>query len=196
MNRAFTVGGVLASIILIVAGIGTIVVAASGQSDVRDKIEQERIVGTPDMNPEDTRAAVEEAGLTDVIDIPSCEVADKEIDSGDRAKCFAEYMRVHALEDTGGKTYAEMPRFATDDGKGTNEPADASKDADGNPVSNPARQIWVTETALSTALNTSFFAEQVAMFSLMVGIALLLVGIGFVVLTFGLHRRHANDEAG
>ena len=196
MNRAFTVGGVLASIILIVAGIGTIVVAASGQSDVRDKIEQERIVGTPDMNPEDTRAAVEEAGLTDVIDIPSCEVADKEIDSGDRAKCFAEYMRVHALEDTGGKTYAEMPRFATDDGKGTDDPAEASKDADGNPVSNPARQIWVTETALSTALNTSFFAEQVAMFSLMVGIALLLVGIGFVVLTFGLHRRHANDEAG
>ena len=196
MNRAFTVGGVLASIVLIVAGIGTIVVAASGQSDVRDKIEQERIVGTPDMNPEDTRAAVEEAGLADIIDIPSCEVADKEIDSGDRAKCFAEYMRVHALEDTGGKTYAEMPRFATDDGKGTNEPADASKDADGNPVSNPARQIWVTETALSTALNTSFFAEQVAMFSLMVGIALLLVGIGFVVLTFGLHRRHANDEAG
>ena len=196
MNRAFTVGGVLASIVLIVAGIGTIVVAASGQSDVRDKIEQERIVGTPDMNPDDTRAAVEEAGLADIIDIPSCEVADKEIDSGDRAKCFAEYMRVHALEDTGGKTYAEMPRFATDDGKGTDDPAEASKDADGNPVSNPARQIWVTETALSTALNTSFFAEQVAMFSLMVGIALLLVGIGFVVLTFGLHRRHANDEAG
>ena len=193
MSRVFTIGGVIASVILIVAGIGTIVVAASGQSDVRDKIEQENIVGTPDMNPEDTRAAVEEAGLTDVVDIPSCDVAEKEIDSGDRAKCFAEYMRVHALEDTGGKTYAEMPRFATDDGKGTNEPADASKDEEGNPVSNPARQIWITETALATALNTSFFAEQVAMFSLIVGIALLLVGIGFVVLTFGLHRRHAND---
>lgn len=195
MNRVFTIGGVIASIILIVAGIGTIVVAASGQSDVRDKIEQENIVGTPDMNPDDTRAAVEEAGLTDVIDIPSCDVAEKAVDSGDRAKCFAEYMRVHALEDTGGKTYAEMPRFATDDGKGTNEPADASKDEEGNPVSNPARQIWVTETALSTALNTSFFAEQVTTFSLMVGIALLLVGIGFVVLTLGLHRRHAEEEA-
>ena len=196
MSRAFTIGGVIASIILIVAGIGTIVVAASGGSDVRDKIEQENIVGTPDMNPDDTRAAVEEAGLSDIIDIPSCDVAEKEIDSGDRAKCFAEYMRVHALEDTGGKTYAEMPRFATDDGKGTNEPADASKDEEGNPVSNPARQIWITETALSTALNTSFFAEQVAMFSLIVGIALLLVGIGFVVLTFGLHRRAANDGPG
>jgi hypothetical protein len=194
MSRAFTIGGVIASIILIVAGIGTIVVAATGQSDVKDRIEQEKIVGTPDMNPDDTRAAVEEAGLTDVVDIPDCSVADKEIDSGDRAQCFADYMRVHALEDTGGKTYAEMPRFATKDGAGTNDPAEAQKGPGGEPMSNPARQIWVTETALSTALNTSFFAEQVAMFSLLVGIALLLTGLGFVVLTFGLHRRHGRDD--
>ena len=140
MGKAFSAGGVIASIILIVAGIGTIVVAASGKSEVRDKIEQEQIVGTPDMNPDDTRAAVEEAGLTDVVDIPDCDVADDPIDDGESAKCFAEYMRVHALEDTGGKTYAEMPRFATEDGKGTNEPAEAQKGPGGEPMSNPARR--------------------------------------------------------
>ena len=44
----------------------------------------------------------------------------------------------------------------------------------------------MTETALTNALNTSFFAEQVAMFGIVVGIALLLVGLGFG--DPGLHR--------
>jgi len=45
--------------------------------------------------------------------------------------------------------------------------------------------MWVTETALTTALNTSFFAERVAVFSIVMGVALLLTGIGFLVLTLG-----------
>ncbi len=55
----------------------------------------------------------------------------------------------------------------------------------GAPIANGARDTWVTETALSTALNTSFFAEQVALFSMVMGIALLLTGIGFFILTLG-----------
>jgi len=43
----------------------------------------------------------------------------------------------------------------------------------------------VTETALSTALNTSYFAEQVAVFSIVMGIAMVFTGIGFLVLTLG-----------
>jgi hypothetical protein len=53
------------------------------------------------------------------------------------------------------------------------------------PVANGARTTWVNETALATALNTSYFAENVALFSIVMGIALLLVGIGLAVLTFG-----------
>ena len=34
-------------------------------------------------------------------------------------------MRIHALEASGGLTYSEMPRFATQDGKGTNDPTKA-----------------------------------------------------------------------
>jgi hypothetical protein len=48
------------------------------------------------------------------------------------------------------------------------------------------RNVWVTETALSTALNTSYFAQSVALFAIVVGIALLLTGIGFLLLTTGL----------
>ena len=32
----------------------------------------------------------------------------------------------------------------------------------GAPVGNPARNVWVTETALSTAVNTSYMAEQIS----------------------------------
>ena len=48
-----------------------------------------------------------------------------------------------------------------------------------------ARQVWVTETALSTALQSSYMASQLALFGIVVGVALLLAGIGFGVLVFG-----------
>ncbi|HWK26087.1 MAG TPA: hypothetical protein VNS09_05965, partial [Solirubrobacter sp.] len=39
------------------------------------------------------------------------------------------------------------------------------------------------ETALTTALNTSYFAEQVANFAIVMGVALLLAGVGFGVVS-------------
>lgn len=183
----FRNGGIVAAIVLIVFGAGAIVTGLVGRADVADKIAQEKISGSPDMNPADTRTAVEEAGLD--VAIPDCDVAEQEIASGTDAKCFAEYLRVHTLEATGGKTYAEMPRFATDDGAGTNDADAAAKREDGSPADNPARQIWITSTALSTAMNTSFFAQQVALFAIVMGIALVLTGIGFLVLVLGLNRR-------
>jgi hypothetical protein len=192
MSKLYVYAGVAASVIMIVIGAGSIVVGASGRSDVQDKIQDEQIVGTPDMNPADTRTAVDEAGLD--ADIPDCTVADQEVDDGDSAKCFAEYMRIHALEDTDGKTYAEMPRFIGKDGEPTAEESEAAIDPkSGEPVSNPERNIWVTETSLSTALNTSYFAEQVANFAMVMGICLLLAGIGFLVLTLRLPWRNAGE---
>jgi hypothetical protein len=112
----------------------------------------------------------------------------QKVDTGSEAKAFADVMRMHALVSTGGLTYAEMGRFMSaanpDDPKGTNDEAAALKEG-GAPVSNSARDIWVTETALSTALNVAFFAERVALCSIVMGIALLLTGIGFLVLTLG-----------
>lgn len=70
--------------------------------------------------------------------------------------------------------------------RGTNNPDYAQTDPKTNqPAQNASRNIWVTETALSTALNTSYMATQLSLFSLVVGIALVLAGIGFVVLAFG-----------
>jgi len=193
MSRLFVVGGVFASVVLIVFGIGSIAAGAIGRSDVSDKLEQEGIIGSDDMTPEAIAKGARAAGLTNV-ELPTCSVAGEAIDTGSEAKCFAEYMRVHALEATGGKTYAQMPRFATADGEGTNDAEAAEKRPDGSPMDNPARSIWVTETALGTALNTSYFAQQVGLFGIVMGVALLLTGIGFLVLTLGVLRRTGAGE--
>jgi hypothetical protein len=70
MNKLFAAGGVAASVILIAFGIVTIVVALIGRADVRDAIEREHIVDTPDMTPKATQAALKEANLD--VEPPSC----------------------------------------------------------------------------------------------------------------------------
>ena len=194
MSKFFSVAGYLAAAVLIVLGIGVIVVGVVGRSAVQDQLAKEKIVGTPDMTPTKIEAGIKEAGLKNVS-APSCSVAGETVDTGEEAKCFADYMRIHTLESTGGKTYAEMPQYATADGKGTNDPAQAQKGPDGSPQSNAARQIWVTETALTTALYTAYFGESVALFAIIVGIALLLVGIGFLVLIVVARRRTPDTAA-
>jgi putative Mn2+ efflux pump MntP len=190
MQKLASTGGVLASLILIALGVGSIIVSLNGRDEVRDTLADENIVGSPDMDPD----AIE---ITTEADTPDCSVADETVDTGDEAKCFADYMRIHALESTGGLTYAEMPRFLDEKGEPVEDEADAATDPDsGEPVENGLRDLWVTETALATALNTSYFAEQVARFGLVVGIAMVLIGIGFLVLTwFGL-LGHTRDRAG
>ncbi len=194
-RKIFEWGGIAAGIVLIAFGIASIALSVNGRSEVRSSIQREQIVGTPDMNPTDIAASAKEAGLPASVDLPTCNVADKPINSGDRAKCFADYMRIHALESTGGLTYAQMGRFQStanaDDPKGTNDEAAAAKDEGGQPISNGARNVWVTETALSTALTMGFLAENLSMFGIVVGIALLLTGIGFLVLAIGGALRHA-----
>jgi hypothetical protein len=195
MSRSLRLGGIVAGLVLVVFGVGAIVIGLAGRHEVSSNIKQEQIVGTADMTPALIAKNVDEAGLKNVA-LPTCNVADKAITNGADAKCFASYMRIHALEATGGKTYAQMPQFATADGKGTSIAANAAKDPkSGQPMSNPARQIWISETALGTALNTSFFAASVGMFAVVMGAAMLLIGIGFIVIvsgllgTFGLVRR-------
>ncbi len=185
MSRPFRLGGIIAGLVLVAFGIGAIVIGLNGRSEVNDNITREAIVGSPDMNPTLIAVAAKDAGLR--VALPTCDVAGKAITSGSEAKCFASYMRIHALEATGGKTYAQMPQYATADGAGTSDKAKALIDPKTKgPQSNPARQIWISETALTTALNTSYFASSVGMFAIVMGAALLLTGGGFLVLSTGL----------
>jgi hypothetical protein len=194
MRRLFEIGGYVAAALLIVLGVGAFATGWNARSAVHDTLAQEHIVGTPDMTPQAIKAEAKQAGL-DVANIrfPSLAVAGKPIDSGERAHAFAGYMRIHTLEATGGRTYAQMPRYASPDGKGTNDPAQATK-VNGQPVSNPARDIWVTETALSTALQSAYMANGLSLFALVTGVALILTGIGFGVLAYGGALRRRETE--
>ena len=172
-------GGVVASIVILVVGVGAVIAGAVGYSDVRDRITQENITGSPDMSPEGERS-----GVVVEADLPDCDIAEEPVTTGGEAHCFADWMRVHALESTDGLTYAEMPRFLDEDGNGVEDEADAATDPDtGAPVSNELRNTWINQTALATSLNTAFFAESVAKFAFIMGFVLILAGIGFLVLT-------------
>jgi hypothetical protein len=141
------------------------------------------------MTPAQIKLDAAAAGLPASTSLPTEDIAGVAIDNGDKARAFATYIRIHALEASGGLTYSQLPRYETADGKGTSDPS-AALQADGRPVANQARATWVTATALSTALNTSYMAESLALFAIVVGIALLLCGVGFAILAAGGALRH------
>ena len=171
MSKFFKYGGIAASIVLIAFGAGTIYTGFNGRDQVRSDMAREQIVGTPDST-----------------------IPNQLVDTGSEAQAFAKVMRKHTMEATGGLTYAQMPRYLDANGKGTNnEKAAATDPKSGEPVANPARNIWVTETALTTALNTAYFAESVATFAIVMGFALLLSGIGFLILTLRVLREPAGE---
>jgi hypothetical protein len=207
LRKVLEWGGFAAGAVLVTFGIVAIVMGFGGRATVADSLKQEKIVGSADMTPSAIQSEAAKAGLdVNTIDMPTVSVAGKEINNGDRARAFASYMRIHALEATGGYTYAQMGRFTAQPnapkaqlavGGGTDNPQWAVTDsATKQPVANHARDIWVTETALTTALNSSYMAEKLGLFGIVVGVALLLSGVGFVILAFAaLHRRLVSAQA-
>jgi len=195
MRKLFELGGVIAAAVLIALGITTAVMSLNGHNTVNKSLKQEYIVGSSDMTPAAIAAEAKQAKLPASIALPTCDVAGRSIDTGDEARCFAQYMRIHALEATGGYTYAQMGRYqAKPDapaaqlakGGGTDNPDFAVVNpTTKQPVDNGLRSLWVNETALSTALNASYMADRISIFGLMVGLTLLLSGLGFGILAVG-----------
>jgi hypothetical protein len=212
MRKLFEFGGVIAAAVLIAFGITAIVMGVDGRSTVNSSLKQEQIVGSPDMTPAAIAGEVKAAKTAQTqlvaklrgagaqisaseIKAPSCSVAGSLVNNGDNARCFAQYMRIHTFGATSGLTYSQMGRFVAKpgtplrftDGLGaTSDPKYALIDTKTQqPVSNGRRDIWVTYTALTTALNTSYMASKLALFGLVVGIALLLAGMGFAILALG-----------
>jgi hypothetical protein len=168
-RRIFEYGGWIAGVVLVAFGVVAIVMGVNGRSEVRNALAAQQITATPDA-----------AEITGGKLQPG-----QAITNGAEAKQFALVMEHHTLEATEGKRYAEMGRFLTPNGTDTSDETLAAKDENGRPVENGLRNMWVTETALTTALNMSFMAEQLSLFGIVVGIALLLTGIGFFVLAIG-----------
>jgi len=182
-KRFWEIGGFVAGAILIAFGVVAIYMGVDGRSTVRDSLKAEQITfGTAD-DPAVAKYADQWAG--------------EQVTTGEQARAFAKIMHEHALEGSGGLTYAQMGRFVSadnpDDPAGTSDEAAALKDEEGNPVANGARDTWVTATALSNALNMSYMAEQLSLFGMVVGVALLLTGIGLVILAFAVFGQRAPE---
>ena len=193
MRKTFEIGGLVAAVILIAFGAVAVVMGVNGRNTVGHELKQQQITGTPDMTPAAIKAEAAKAGLdAGKISLPTKSVAGLPINSGDRARSFAGYMRIHALEATGGFVYSQMgiytaapntPKSQLAPGGGTSNVKYAAIDPKTKqPVQNAARNVWVTETALTTALNTSYMASQLALFGIVAGVAFLLTGIGFAIL--------------
>jgi voltage-gated potassium channel Kch len=184
MRKLFVIGGVVAGVVLVAFGVAAIYMGVDGRATVRDSIKQEQIV----FGAADDPAVAKYAS----------QWAEEPLQTGTQARAFAQIMHEHALEASGGLPYAQMGRFVSADDPenpaGTSDETAALMDEQGNPVSNAARNTWVTATALSTALNVSYMAEQMALFGIVVGIALLLSGIGFIILALGGALRSRETE--
>jgi len=184
-KRYWEIGGFIAGAVLIVFGVVAVALGANGYTTTRDAITAEGIT----FGSADDPAVAKYAS----------QWADEQVTTGDQARAFAKIMREHTLESSGGLTYAQMGRFQSaakpDDPAGTSDEAAAAKDDGGQPVANGARTLWVTETALTTALNMSYMAERLAVFGLVVGVALLLTGIGLVILAFAVFGRREQATA-
>jgi len=216
MRKLFELGGLVAAAVLIAFGVAALVMGIGGHGTVASSLKQESITGSPDMTPagiapevkdilasqQQIAAAQAKAGVPvdqrfalTKVEAPGCSVAGKLVSSGNSARCFAQYMRIHALGASGGLVYSQMGRFIakpgtpaklTDFGGATSDSRYAVVDPKTKqPVSNGRRDLWVTETALTTALNTSYMATQISLFGIVVGVALLLSGLGFGILAVG-----------
>jgi hypothetical protein len=184
-GKGLRIGGYVSGGVLIAFGIAVVVLGVWGFTFTRDHIEREGITFGSIEDPAVAEHAPDWAG--------------EPVDTGRKALAQAEIMREHTLSSTEGLTYAEMGRFQSaddpSDPKGTNDEAEAAKDENGEPISNSARNIWVTETALATALDMGFMSEMLSIFSIVVGFALLLTGIGLVILAKAVFGPRAQEEA-
>ena len=128
MSKLFQYGGIVASVVPTVFGAGSIV--TYGRDRVHSDLAREQIVVRLIDHPYSTRQQWHEG------------------------RGVAKAMRKHTLEATGGETRAEMGAPPGKNGKPTNDAeAPAVNAKTGEPVDNPLRNLWVTETALTTALH-------------------------------------------
>lgn len=187
-RRFWEIGGFVAGAVLIAFGAVAIYMGVDGRNTVRDALKQEQITFGSVDDPAVAKYAEQWAG--------------EQVKTGDQARAFAQIMRYHTVNGEWNPehlTYAQMGRFLSADdptnAAGTSDEAAALMDEKGKPVSNSYRNTWVTETALSTGLNVTYMAEQLSIFGMVVGVALLLTGIGLVILAFAVFGREPAAEA-
>lgn len=142
----------LSSILLVVVGIGSIVVGIWGICFTYQSIAQEHIVTPADAS-----------------------IPEKPVRGPFTLMAQANVIRKHTLSMTGDKTYAQMPRQIAQ----LDENGQPVVDAEGKPVmvENTDRDIWITVTTLTTALNLGILTYALSGLVIVFGLTLILMGI-------------------
>ena len=172
-EQALPYAGIAASIVLIAFGIGAIYMGIDGRDHVRNDLAASRSSAPPDSTH------------------PRPEGRHRQRGPGLRQGHAQAHPRGHRRPDL--RPDGPLPR-ARRQGRPTTRSPPPIDPKTGKPVENGLRNMWVNETALSTALNTAYFAESVATFAIVMGIALLLAGLGFAVLTLRVLRVLGKEE--
>lgn len=96
-------------------------------------------------------------------------------------KSQADILREHALKMTGGKTYSQMARQI----QKSDESGQPIFDAEGKPVmtANTARDIWVTVTSLTTALNLGILTYVFSGLVILLGFVSVWTSVVFMALS-------------
>jgi hypothetical protein len=162
MKRAFAIGLVIVGVAFLVGGAYTSVQGLHAQDEVRTTLVAQHIT-----TPEDA------------------EIPNAPVDDAATADAMANIIGVHAVEATGGQTYAQMDRYLAAGGNGTtSDETQALKDEAGNPVANPLRNVAFQAMALQTALHFSHLSFELS--RLVIGLGALIVVLGFALIGIGL----------
>ena len=146
---------------------------------------------SPDMTPAAIAGEAKAAGLSRVT-LPTCSVAGSAIDTAtgpaaSPSTCGSTPSRRPAARRT--RRWRASPRA---DGKGTNDAAAAEKGPTGKPLDNPARShLDQRDGAHHGAELRATWPSRLALFGIVVGIALLLSGSASAILAIGGALRNA-----
>lgn len=148
----------ISSALAIVAGIVLVISGVWGIAFTYQNVAQEKIVTPADAS-----------------------LPEKPIRGPLTLKAQADIIREHTLKATGGKTFAEMPRQVPK----LDENGQPVVGADGKPVmtANTARDIWITATTLTTALNLGILTYVFSGLIILLGCISIWTGIVFLTLS-------------
>ncbi len=144
----------LSSVLIVVVGMIAICLGVGGIAYTYNNVTREKITTPPDSA------------------LPNIQVAGPYT-----LMVQADIIRKHTLHTTNDLTYAEMPQTIPQldtDGKTV-----TSKDGKPVMIPNTARNIWVTATTLTAALNLGIIAYALSAFVVFVGVMMTWLGLMF-----------------
>jgi hypothetical protein len=161
MKKAFSIILIAVGLVFLTGGIYAVARGLDAKAQVHDELAAQNIVTTEDAS-----------------------IPNEPVVNAATATSMADIIQKHALEATGGETYAEMGRFLAKDGGATSDEAEAMLDDEGNPVPNPLRNVAFQAAALRTSLYASVLAFNVA--DLVTGLGAAIAILGFVIAGVGV----------